>query len=221
MNTSKKKAARCTGNAGEFVTDLIGYQKATKMSSTYVGKQDDLSGFWKYLDPYSRIYPSYMLHRTVTGRTASADPNGHNFPNRGTWAEQYQKIFIPTPGFKLVSCDLSQIELRLVAWMAAEAVMMQIYADNGDIHAATAAMAMGITLEEFNALPETVRKEARRNAKPAAPDPTHESWQSASAIVGLLTPIVGNDYRIRCAVGSWRMCHSFLQNLRYCKPLRQ
>ncbi len=164
--TSKKKAARCTGNAGEFVTDLIGYQKATKMSSTYVGKQDDLSGFWKYLDPRSRIYPSYMLHRTVTGRTASADPNGQNFPNRGTWAEQYQKIFIPTPGFKLVSCDLSQIELRLVAWMAAEAVMMQIYADNGDIHAATAAMAMGITLEEFNTLPDTVRKEARRNAKP-------------------------------------------------------
>ena len=154
---------------GDYVNDLIGYQKATKMRNTYVGEegrteeQHDLvgqafelerevpaTGFWKYLSPAGKVHPSYMLHRTNTGRSASADPNGQNIPNRGSWAKQYKEIFVPSrEGWSLVSCDLSQIELRLVAWTSGDPTMLDIYRRGGDIHAMTAAAVLGVTYEEF------------------------------------------------------------------------
>jgi DNA polymerase I-like protein with 3'-5' exonuclease and polymerase domains/uracil-DNA glycosylase len=76
----------------EFCSGLIQLSAAEKMLSTYVGSEEDGSGFHKYMsqiaDPVGNhrgdgtIYPSYMLHRTNTGRTASSDPNGQNFPKR-------------------------------------------------------------------------------------------------------------------------------------------
>lgn len=147
---------------GDFVADLIQLGKAQKLKTTYVGQpahemqngrgetiQVEATGIWQYLAPWSRIHPSYMLHRTNTGRTASADPNGQNFPNKGNWAKQYKAIFEAAPGFTLVSCDLSQIELRLVAWMAHDTEMLRIYNSGGDIHTLTAARVLGVTYEEM------------------------------------------------------------------------
>lgn len=105
------------------------------------------------------------MHRTVTGRAASENPNGQNIPKRSKLAKSYRKIFIPTPGYRFIEVDLSQAELRLVAWMANETTMLEIYRSGGDIHEATAAMAMGITIEAFRALPEATRKENRQKAK--------------------------------------------------------
>ncbi len=110
-----------------------------------------------------------MLHRTVTGRTASADPNGQNFPKRGELAKAYRKIFVPTPGYKFIECDLSQIELRLVAWMANEPTMLEIYRSGGDIHTATAIAVAGITMEAYLALPEDKQEDFRRKAKAVLP----------------------------------------------------
>lgn len=101
----------------------------------------------------------------MTGRTASADPNAQNFPKRGPLAKAYRKIFIPTDGYVFVECDLSQAELRIAAWMANDAAMLKVYRDGGDIHAATAAAVMGITLEQFDALPSEVKKAKRQQAK--------------------------------------------------------
>jgi len=111
-----------------------------------------------------------MLHRTNTGRTASADPNGQNFPKRSPkggpdWASMYQGIFKSRPGYKLVNCDLSQIELRLVAWMAREPKMLEIYRDGGDIHTTTAMEVLKISAEEWAAMSAKDRKEARTKAK--------------------------------------------------------
>jgi len=162
------------GTVGDYVTDLTAYQKAQKLNTTYVGRREHedpnggivpANGLWQYLAPWGRIHPSYMLHRTNTGRTASADPNGQNFPNRGDWAKAYKECFSASPGFKLVSCDLSQIELRLVAWMSGDPVMLAVYKAGGDIHATTAATIMGLTLEQFMALPDEVRGLRRFNAK--------------------------------------------------------
>lgn len=122
------------------------------------------TGFWKYIYE-DRIHPSFLLHRTVTGRTASADPNAQNFPKRGPLAKAYRKIFVPSDGYVFVECDLSQAELRIAAWMANDPAMLRIYREGGDIHAATAAAVMGITLEAFNALPSEVKKAKRQQAK--------------------------------------------------------
>lgn len=153
------------GVKGEFVTKLIDYIKISKLEGTYVGEQDKGTGFWQYIAPNGRIYPSYMLHRTVTGRTASNDPNGQNFPKRGRLAKAYLKIFKATPGFKIVSADLSQIELRIAAWMARDPAMLRIYRDNGDIHTATAKYVSGLNDEQWNALTPKERKTKRTQAK--------------------------------------------------------
>jgi len=132
---------------------------------------EDPTGFWKYLSGEGNIHPAYILHRTNTGRTASSSPNGQNIPKRGKtprmqeFIEAYRRCFRARPGYVLIEADLSQAELRLAAWMAREPTMLRIYAMGGDIHAATATKVMGITIEEFMALPDKQRKLARFRAK--------------------------------------------------------
>lgn len=151
VNHSNQKIA-------DFVTRLIEYQKTEKMLSTYVGEEAEGTGFWQYMDdtqvdtdgePLTLIHPSFALHKTNTGRTASSNPNGQNFPKRGRWSKAYLKMFTARAGYVLGASDLSQIELRLVAWEANEPEMLRIYRTGGDIHEATAAVALGIEWEEF------------------------------------------------------------------------
>lgn len=151
--------------AGEFCRRLVVFQQSQKLASTYIGNEEEDSGLWQYIAPNGRIYPSYLLHATVTGRTASRDPNGQNFPKRGKWAKSYQSIFVPTPGFKLVNCDLSQIELRIAAWMARDTAMLRVYQTGGDIHTTTAIAANGLTPAQWAALPQAERKLLRTKAK--------------------------------------------------------
>jgi DNA polymerase I-like protein with 3'-5' exonuclease and polymerase domains len=153
-----------------FCSELIAFTAAQKMLSTYVGNEEEESGFHKYIAADGNIYPSYMLHRTVTGRTASAWPNGQNFPKRSPkngpdWANMYQGIFLARPGWKLVNCDLSQIELRLVAWMANEKVMLEVYRTGGDIHTTTAKAVLGITDAAWEAMSKADKKLMRFKAK--------------------------------------------------------
>ncbi|KQU76491.1 hypothetical protein ASC75_02430 [Aminobacter sp. DSM 101952] len=151
--------------AGEFVTRLIEFQKTSKMKSTYLGRREDGNGFWQYLSPDGRIFPSFALHKTNTGRTASSDPNGQNYPKRGMWAKKFLKIFKPNPGYRFVAADLSQIELRIAAWESADPTMMNIYLNNGDIHTMTAAATMRLSLEEFAQQEVGIRKFKRFAAK--------------------------------------------------------
>jgi len=129
------------------------------------------TGFWKYLSPSNYIHPSFFLHRTVTGRSASADPNGQNIPKRGRTpmmkqlVKAYRRIFVAPPGWKLIECDLSQAELRLTAWRAKDRRMLKIYREGGDIHAATAMATMGLSQAQWDALPDDERDLARFRAK--------------------------------------------------------
>lgn len=160
-----------------FVAKLIPFQKLEKLRGTYVGVPGhqalnsrgetvdvEPTGFWKYIWD-GRIHPGFFLHRTVTGRTASSDPNAQNFPKRGPLAKAYRKIFVPTPGYVFVECDLSQAELRIAAWMANDPAMLKVYREGRDIHEATAAGVMGLSIEQFRALPDDVRKKKRQDAK--------------------------------------------------------
>lgn len=136
-----------------FVEQYMQYSKLQKLRSTYVGVPHDKekggpTGFWQYIHQ-GEIHPSFMLHRVVTGRTASASPNGQNFPKRGELAKSYRKIFVARPGYTLIETDLSQAELRIAGWMANEKNMINIYATGGDIHTNTAAGTLGINLSKF------------------------------------------------------------------------
>ncbi len=157
---------------GDFVTRLIEFKKTVSLESHFIGREMDPkkehpTGLWKYLSPTGFIHPSFGVTIANTGRTNTRDPNSQNFPKRGTrFAKVFGRIFIPRDGYVFVACDLSQIELRVAAWMAGERTMLQVFRENGDIHAKTAAACMGITLDEFNRLDEDERKLKRFQAKP-------------------------------------------------------
>lgn len=137
---------------------LIDYIKNDKLLNTYA------KGFHKYIFD-ELIRPSYGLTGTVTGRSMSRDPNGQNFPKRGKLAKEYRKVFKAPKGWVFVSCDLSQAELRIAAMMSGDPNMLAVYASGGDIHRATAAGVMGISVEEFLKLPADVQGLKRFQAK--------------------------------------------------------
>jgi DNA polymerase I-like protein with 3'-5' exonuclease and polymerase domains len=150
------------GVAGEFVVRYSELKKATKMLDTYA------RGFWKYIQTghngERKIIPEYNF-RTNTKRSNSSNPNGQNFPKRGKFAKPFRRLFKASRGKVLVASDLSQAELRIAAWMANEPAMLQVYRDDGDIHATTAALTMGISVEEFYELDRSIKKTKRQGAK--------------------------------------------------------
>lgn len=112
-----------------------------------------------------KVRPTYHLHKAVTGRTSSEDPNGQNYPKRGARALVYRKMFVPPPGYYVCELDLSQAELRIAACLANDRTMIDIYNNNGDIHTATALIVLGVTMEQFRQLPKAEQKDARTKAK--------------------------------------------------------
>lgn len=149
-----------TGNAGDFVHDFIEFKKLSKLYSTYVEKFYD-----KYVKNDGKIHPQFVLHITTTGRTSSRGPNAQNFPSRGKWAKPYKKTFIAGEGYTFVSADLSQIELRLIAWESQDPVMLNAYRTGKDIHKITAMAVSGHTEETWNALSKDEQKLLRYRAK--------------------------------------------------------
>lgn len=158
-----------------FVGQFMNYQRLSKMRGTYVGEAASEAndwtptGFWKYVHN-DKIHPSFLLHRTVTGRSASANPNAQNFPKRGRGnmaevVKAFRRVFITPPGWKIIECDLSQIELCLVAWTARDRTMLDLYNNGADIHAMTAASTMGISYENFMDLDKDTRGMKRFQAK--------------------------------------------------------
>ena len=149
LSTNKKSAPKrdiFLPNGRQVRLDDIGnYFTVNKVAPT---------GFWQYLNGTDYIHPSFYLHGTVTGRSASRNPNAQNFPKRGEMAKMFRSIFVAPRRHVLLEADLSQAELRVAAWMANEPEMIRIYQNNGDIHSATAAAVMNISEEKFNAAKE-------------------------------------------------------------------
>ena len=126
-----------------FIRDLLKHRALSKLHSTYmVGILDKLS-------ERNRIHTSFLVHGTVTGRLSSKNPNMQNIP-RGTTAYKIKKMFVPPTGFLLLEIDYSQAELRVVAELSKDRVMIDMFKRKYNIHCATAAMAYtNMTYEEF------------------------------------------------------------------------
>ncbi|MDR1666810.1 MAG: DNA polymerase I [Bacteroidales bacterium] len=138
------------------VSKILEYRGLKKILSTYV------EALPKLVNPRTgKIHTSFNQAITSTGRLSSTDPNLQNIPIREERGREIRKAFIPSDTQRLLlSADYSQIELRLMAHMSADANMMEAFWQNADIHAATAAKIYGIPLEK-------VTSDMRRKAKTA------------------------------------------------------
>lgn len=136
------------------VIDLILEQRElAKLKSTYVDALPAL------VNPRTgRLHTSYNQTGTVTGRLSSSAPNLQNIPIRTVLGRQVRRAFIADPGWKLVSADYSQVELRVMAHVSGDEGLLGAFARGEDIHASTAAAILGVSLEE-------VTPEMRRLAK--------------------------------------------------------
>lgn len=135
------------------VEKILEYRELAKLKSTYV---DALP---QQINPRTRrVHTSYNQTGSVTGRLASSDPNLQNIPTRTETGRLVRNAFIAATGYRLLSVDYSQIELRIVAHMAQDEAMLAAFRAGLDIHAATAAAIYGVELEQ-------VTKEQRRHAK--------------------------------------------------------
>jgi DNA polymerase-1 len=132
---------------------LLEYRGMAKLKSTYTDKLPQMVD-----RKTGRVHTSYSQAVAVTGRLASSDPNLQNIPVRTAEGRRIREAFIAAPGSRIVSADYSQIELRIMAHLSGDAGLLQAFANNEDIHRATAA-------EIFMVAPADVDSEQRRYAK--------------------------------------------------------
>jgi DNA polymerase I-like protein with 3'-5' exonuclease and polymerase domains len=117
-----------------FIDALLTYRGLEKIDSTYV------RGMHPLLDSMDRVHANFKIHGTVTGRLSCTAPNLQNIP-RGTTAADIKKMFVPPPGYLLLEVDYSQAELRVVAELANDKAMIDIFKSGRNIHVATACLA--------------------------------------------------------------------------------
>ena len=132
---------------------IIEYRSMAKLKSTYTDKLP------LQINPGTgRVHTSYHQAVAATGRLSSTDPNLQNIPIRSTEGRRIRQAFIAPPGQVLVAADYSQIELRIMAHLSGDESLLKAFAADQDIHQATAAEVLGISLEQ-------VSSEQRRSAK--------------------------------------------------------
>jgi DNA polymerase I len=136
-----------------IISDILAWREATKLKSTYL---DALPTH--IVAETGRIHTHFHQLVAATGRLASSDPNLQNIPVRSEAGRKIRKAFVPRSGFTLLSCDYSQIELRVMAALANDATMIEAFRNNTDIHTVTAS-------KVFVVEPENVTSDMRRTAK--------------------------------------------------------
>jgi len=136
----------------EIVRKVLEYRQLTKLKGTYVDALPEL------MDAGGRLHTSFNQTGAATGRLSSSNPNLQNIPIRTELGREIRAAFVPREGWKLLVADYSQIELRLLAHMSGDPLLVQAFRDGEDIHTMTAAEVLGVP-------PMMVTPEARRNAK--------------------------------------------------------
>ena len=137
----------------EIVRKVLEYRQLTKLKGTYVDALPAL------IDPVTgRLHTSFNQTGAATGRLSSSNPNLQNIPIRTALGREIRAAFVPRAGWKLLVADYSQIELRLLAHMSEDALLMDAFRNGEDIHTRTAAEVLGVP-------PLMVTREARNEAK--------------------------------------------------------
>ncbi|MCM1166303.1 MAG: DNA polymerase I [Lachnospiraceae bacterium] len=135
-----------------IIAPILEYRKLTKLYNTYV------KGLENAVSEDGRMYTTFKQTETRTGRISSAEPNIQNIPVRTEIGRNFRKFFTATRGKVLCDADYSQIELRVLAALANDKVMIETFKEGRDIHTETAASV-------FRRAPEEVDADLRRKAK--------------------------------------------------------
>jgi DNA polymerase-1 len=132
---------------------ILEYRGVAKLKSTYTDKLPE------QIDARTgRIHTSYHQAVAATGRLSSTDPNLQNIPIRTQEGRRIRQAFIAAPGHSLIAADYSQIELRIMAHLSGDASLLRAFAEDRDVHQATAAEVFGTALDAVSA-------DQRRSAK--------------------------------------------------------
>lgn len=132
---------------------ILAYRNLTKLKSTY------LDALPRLVNPATgRLHTYYNQAITSTGRLSSSEPNLQNIPIRSEEGRRIRQAFITDPGWRLLSFDYSQIELRILAHLAWDERLRKAFGEGEDVHSMTAA-------DIFNVFPQMVTPEMRRVAK--------------------------------------------------------
>lgn len=129
-----------------IVNDILEYRTLAKLKSTYA------DGLMEFIRPDGRIHSTFNQMVTATGRLSSTEPNLQNIPIRMEIGRQIRKVFTPKEGCVFVDADYSQIELRILAHMSADANLIEAYHSDSDIHRITASKVFNIPLDEVTSL---------------------------------------------------------------------
>jgi DNA polymerase-1 len=132
---------------------ILEYRGVSKLKSTYTDKLPE-----QINERTGRIHTSYQQTVAATGRLSSSDPNLQNIPIRTAEGRRIRQAFIAPRGHLLVAADYSQIELRIMAHLSGDASLLKAFAEDRDIHQATAAEVLGLPVDAVSA-------EQRRSAK--------------------------------------------------------
>ncbi len=136
-----------------IVQKVLEYRQLTKLKGTYVDALPEL------IDPADgRLHTSFNQTGAATGRLSSSNPNLQNIPIRTSLGREIRAAFVPRAGWKMLVADYSQIELRLLAHLSEDPLLVEAFRNGEDIHTRTAAEVMGVP-------PLMVTPEARRDAK--------------------------------------------------------
>jgi DNA polymerase I len=134
---------------------LLKYRELSKLNNTYAG------GMIKYIyAPTGRIHTTFLQHIATTGRLSSANPNLQSIPIKNELGEKIRTAFVAKAGYKLISADYSQIELRILAHFCKDENLVEAFRQGIDIHKATASILFGVPVQE-------VTKDMRIKAKTA------------------------------------------------------
>lgn len=135
-----------------LVSKILEYRQLAKLKSTYA------DGLANFIEEDGRIHTNFQQTVTATGRLSSTDPNLQNIPIRMELGRMIRKVFLPKDGYLFVDADYSQIELRILAHMSGDEMLIQAYREAQDIHRMTASQVFHTPFEEVTDL-------QRRNAK--------------------------------------------------------
>lgn len=132
---------------------VLDWRQISKLKSTYT------DALQTYVNPETgRVHTSYSITGAQTGRLASSEPNLQNIPIRSEEGRRIRQAFVAPEGYKLVSLDYSQIELRILAHVADIPALKQAFRDDIDIHAMTASQMFGVPVEGMDPM---IRRQAK------------------------------------------------------------